>query len=364
MRCLAPAGGFPTLGAVFRASLDPDLLQAIEQGLRSLFNGQPISLCSSGKQAIQIISQYLISKGYKNLVLGAYGCPDIVAAALRGGFKVRLVEINPRTLEANLGDSNAEEDVFLLSNLYGLVDSVLGLTKYKLIDDACQAALSFDGEQRVGGRGLGVLSFGRGKAVCGIGGGAIVGFGETPEVISEKLFSLSKLLVYSVLEKPSLYSIPSSLPFLKLGETRFKSEYRDSPLSTGQVATALAAIKKFDKEAEIRKTNQELWLKALTGLNLILPISERPFQSNAVLTRFPILVPKNRDRVFTELLKAGLGASTSYPTTLDKLCSGYVEGGSFHGANQVALQIITLPTHRYVAESDILRATEIIKKYA
>lgn len=364
MRSLAPAGGFPTIGAAFRASLDPELFQSIERVLRSLYNGQPISLCSSGKQAIEIISRYLVSKGYKNLLLGAYGCPDIVAAALKGGFRVKLVDVNPRTLEPNFGDFNAQENVVFLSNLYGLVDSTVGLGRYKLIDDACQAALSFEGVNRVGSRGLGVLSFGRGKAACAVGGGAIIGFGETPEVISEKLFSLTRLLAYSILENPSLYSIFSSLPFLKLGETRFQPDYSDTPLSTGKVAAALTAICNFEQEVKSKLATQELWIKSLAGLNVVLPVSERGRESSAaVLTRFPVLVPNNRDRIFSELSKAGLGASISYHTPLDKLCHLDVDC-NLDGASCVASQIITLPTHRYVKQSDILKVSEIIKKYA
>ena len=365
MRCLAPAGGFPSPLSVFKSILDPELVATFGQQLITLFQNQPISLCSSGKQAIEIISQYLSAKGYKKLILGAYSCPDVVAAALRGGLKVGLVDVNPRTLEPIFSNHNPNEEVLLLSNLYGLVDSISGLSQYKLIDDACQAAFSFDNELRIGSRGLGVLSFGRGKAICGIGGGAIVGFGETPEIFSEMLISLSRLFIYSILEHPSLYFIPASLPFFKLGATYFEPDYKNELLSSGKIATAYTALKGLDEEVATRRANQELWVQALDSKKVTMPLVERNRSSAVILTRFPILVPKNRDRIFTELYKAGLGASLSYPSSLDSLCSGHVEGsGSLPGAKEVALQIITLPTHRYVSKSDIEKASEIIEKYA
>ncbi len=364
MRCLAPAGGFPSPGAVFKSSLDSELVAGFEKQLKSLFDNQSVSICSSGKEAIQIIAQYLTSRGYKKLIMGAYSCPDVVAAAVRGGLKVGLVDINSKTLEPKFLNANPNEDVLLLSNLYGLTDSVAGLSQYKIIDDACQACLSFDGNSRVGSRGLGVLSFGRGKAICAVGGGAIIGFGENPEVYPERLFTLSRLLAYSILEHPNLYWIPSSLPFLKLGETIFEPDYRDSPLTSGQIAAASEAIKINNIESEGRKKVSAMYVSALDRKKVILPVLERETSLTAILTRFPILVPENRDQVYSELVKAGLGASLSYPASLDTLCKGYVEDGSYEGAKRAALQIITLPTHRYVSEKDINRAAEIIKRYA
>jgi len=364
MRCLAPAGGFPSLNAVLGSSFDPSLVSQFERQLRSLFNDQPISLCSSGKQAIEIISQFLSSKGYKKLVLGAYGCPDIVAAALRGGLKVELVDVNPQTLEPIFKDHNANEDVLLFSNLYGLVDSISGLSKYKIIDDACQAAFSFSQDSRIGTRGLGVLSFGRGKAICGIGGGAIIGFDETPEIYPERIISLARLFGYSILEKPSLYCIPSCLPFLKLGETHFDPEYKNSLLTTGKIATAFEAIKCFAHESQTRRNIQKLWIDALNQQNVVLPLQQRQSETGAVVTRFPILIPRNRERIYAELASAGVGASISYPVDLNTLCRGYVTEGDFPGAKKVASEIITLPTHRYVSQNDVSKASEIIKKYA
>jgi perosamine synthetase len=365
MRCLAPAGGFPDPLKVYEACKRPGLVALAEQGLKEIFKADTISLCSNGKEGIEILCQHLASRGFKKLVTGAYSCPDIVAAATRGGLKVRLTEVNSITLETVFSDLDEKTEVILLSNLYGLVDDIQGLNKFQIIDDACQAALSFDGETRVGARSIGVISFGRGKAVCGVGGGAIIGHKQSHKVSPEKLESLVKLFVYGILENPALYGIPASLPFLKLGETVFEPNYADSSLSIGKISTAYSALQNFENETALRIRNQELWVEHLKNLNVRLPIFERKSPSaKPALTRFPVLIQDNRDKVYSELAKAGAGASLSYPSTLDVLCKGSVEGSGFKEASKIALQIITLPTHRYVTEADMIRSSEIIKKYA
>ncbi len=369
MRHLAPAGGFPSPLKVVQSLFKGDAPARLLAELSSFYSGASISLFGSGKSAIETLCEDLRKGGAKRLVTAGYGCPDVVAAALRGGLKVHLIDVNERTLEPNVPGLDSESDVLLLTNLYGLVDSVDELSGLQIIDDACQAALSYDGPRRLGSRGLGVVSFGRGKAFCGAGGGAAIGLKVRSSIGENKVLPLLQLTAFRFLEHPELYGIPASLPFLNLGDTRFDADYADTPLSEGQAAIALEAVRGAEADRVIRLRVQGLWGDALQPFDLVFPKNERSSTSQSILTRFPILVSgghARRDQLVARLKEAGTGASISYPAPLSVFCSEHlgVSFDSLAGAKKISESIITLPTHRYVTEEDIGRTADIFRRYA
>jgi dTDP-4-amino-4,6-dideoxygalactose transaminase len=362
IRSLAPAGGFPSPDKVRRLLSHGELIDIAREAIGQLFPDRAISFYSSGTEALESILQ-----GFSGSVsVSGFNCPDIVAAAVRAGLKVVPVDISEETLQPQFGESDAE--VVILSNLYGLADPAP--EGRAIIDDACQAALSFTSRgERLGSRGLlGVLSFGRGKALCGIGGGVALGaLADAAQVadtsqLADRPLDLLKLQLASVLERPEFYFIPQNAPFLRLGETIYRPGYRHRSLSRVQLAAGVAQIQ---SEVETRRTlaaNTARWLELLSDLpSVSLPAR---YHQEGALTRFPLLFSSEERREKLCQRLRNLGASRSYNGALTEICHGESRliTRELRVAKSVARRLLTLPTHRYVTPEDMEKVREIIKR--
>lgn len=367
LRRLAPAGGFPNPRDVHPER--QDLIEQTERLLKQLFDASALSLCGSGKSALEKILTYLKSIHVERLFVAGYSCPDIVASAVRAGLQVIPVDVNSTTLEPLWQNEliDPERDSVILSNLYGLVDSCSLLNGIRWVDDACQAALSFDEERRVGSRALGVLSFGRGKAICGIGGGATLGLSERDDVGDRNFYDRLKLKTLYLFERPSLYWLPAAVPFLGVGETVYDREYPEDLLSLDRLAAAEAILSKLSVREDDVRVMSSKWDVAFKDIDIVLPNKERERKGSKTspgLIRFPILFPTEefRDKAYGKLIN--LGASKSYPAPLTDLCKGERQLilRTLPGAREVSRRILTLPTHRYVEERDVEETADIIRK--
>ncbi|HQH28603.1 MAG TPA: DegT/DnrJ/EryC1/StrS family aminotransferase, partial [Oligoflexia bacterium] len=253
-----------------------------------------------------------------------------------------------------------------------------------IIDDACQALLSRTAEGRVGLRPgvIGVASFGRGKALCGTGGGAVLWPEERQDCslhheVLEHVQACSPALrgsladclrsaLFWILENPLLYTIPANMPFLKLGGTFPEFGFRRGGISSVQLYQALAQLIDAEERAAGLRGKVKLWAEALSSLKIIHPFTERGFDFDGMISpiRYPVLFPNNeiRDHAFAAMQKAGLGVSKSYPAPL----SGYEPLRQFilpndcPQAEDVAARILTLPVHHYVRPEDIELGAKII----
>jgi len=367
LRALPPAGGFPALGKVQAELKRGEVASRLVSMLTTIFETPAISLRNSGKSALEKIFASLAPLGIQRIIVGGYSCPDIVAAAVRSGLQVRPADLSTETLDFLDEVIDPETDAVILSNLYGLVDSTARFARTRIVDDACQAAFSSERGHRIGTRGLGVLSFGRGKAFCGIGGGAILGLKDRDSEIDSNTLDLAKLALASALEDPNYYILPASLPFLGLGKTVYDRSYSNSAVSKEALATALVSL---SEQAEtkldyLRKTLQ--WESLLSKLPLTLPSLERKKANGEieqVLIRFPVICPdeRSRDLLFQRLRL--LGVSKSYPAPLTDLCKGerLFESRVLPGARSISRRILTLPSHRSVSEQDVEKIESEIRR--
>ena len=317
------------------------------------------------------------------VIMPAYGCPDIVSAAVFAGAKPVLVDLeNDRTwmnLEQLSASINCNTIAVVAVDLLGIPERMATIRKIVdqadvlLIEDSAQA-FPIHGEKPFWGGDLVVLSFGRGKPVTLLGGGAVLvrapDLGRllpkgTRQDGSGRLFRLTALL-YNLMRSPYLYWIPQGLPFLHLGDTRYypltaietmdpeRCRLLERNVSgyqhdSNDVQAALAGIAK--------DTN------ASGGVVIDLP-GICQVQPHRRLLRYPLLIRAEwRDRVYHRLRKAGLGPSLLYPSSLtgihglEKLLQGQ---GSFPAADAFARRILTLPTHEGVRKADVGRIREIL----
>ena len=406
-----PAGVASTRLAAFLLHLLQDNLGAADA-----------AFLSSGTASLTQLFRALRSAGVTRTHIGmsAYTCPDIAAAAVRAGFGVVAFDLDPRTLEIDLGrlDSAALQTcaAVVLSNLYGLPDNLehwkqlAAVHQFAIIDDACQAAFSrraaVDSNAVDSSAGVsvgcadetfGILSFGRGKAIQGMGGGAIVfpKSGSTAQHLDSvrqqiaassltRPAELSQGAVYMaraagvaarLFEHPARYGIPSSIAWLGLGTTEFNTDFRIERAQPVQLLHAAAQLGASGTTRAEWTANARRWYEALRNLDVVQPFAERFLRTGVAAAgedvapiRYPILLRTKtlRDRVFAACTSAGVGASLSYPEPLTYYEELHLQRDAAPQAQTVSETILTLPIHRYVQAGDVQLAAgligEVLKK--
>ena len=271
-------------------------------------------------------------------------------------------------------------------NLFGIAERCEQLVKLAgvhgvvLIEDSAQYFPG--GDEKVDWQSdLVVLSFGRGKPVSLLGGGAVISnnaklFEQLPkrEVkpagFTQRLSLNVKVRLYNAMIEPRLYWLPQSLPFLHLGETRYHTLRDIGAMDQMRLDVLPGNISRYqdDTNASVRCENISLMLDSLASLPGKLRNLPRicDIKANRRLLRYPLLVEaSSRDQMYQKLKQAGLGASIMYPVSLPKIAGVnylFADQGSFPNAEDFASRVLTLPTQTGVSENDIDKMNNILSK--
>ena len=325
------------------------------------------------------------------VLMPSYTCYSVAASAVKAGLRVRLVDVNPDTLDFD-HDDLARTDVtralaIVATNLYGLPNDLLALSGFArshgmfLIDDAAQAMGASVGGRPCGSWGdAGLFSFDKGKNISAIDGGIVVTASEAIAAalregmtalpapgVGESAVHVAKALAYFTMLRPSLYGIPARIPQLGLGRTIFTTDFPLHRADARLVALGLVMMNRLDEFTAARVARATAFLEGLRDTTGIRSITPRP-GSTPVYLRLPVLLPDAAARQFAiaSLTAAGIGATASYPQSLAD-----VPGLASHLANPstratggrwIAQRILTLPTHPFVSSADVARATAILRK--
>ena len=229
---------------------------------------------------------------------------------------------------------------------------------------------------------LTILSFGRGKGWTGGAGGALLvrdaaldtGCAAPAETASGNgvdVVMLLKTLAQWALSRPTLYGLPSAIPWLGLGETHYREPTSAGPMGRRAAALALGTRESSLKEVGHRRSAAESLLQALEAAELI-PDPVRtitaPEAAVAGYLRLPLLLPDGI-RGFPSVQRANaLGLTQGYPTPLTELAAlrPFHAGGpaSFPGAELLARSLVTLPTHSLVRPKDRDQIVKELGSYA
>jgi dTDP-4-amino-4,6-dideoxygalactose transaminase len=348
----------------------------------------------SGRAALWAILRALarLHPGRDTVAIPAYTCYSVPAAVVRAGLKVHPVEMNPATwdfdytaLEAVPGDRLL---AILSAHLFGLVADVpraraIAAAKGAyLIDDAAQALGARLGDRWAGTMGdVGLFSLGRGKALGAAEGGLAVTDSEEiareigvefealpPAGLVHSAALAGQMLAGAALLHPSLYRIPQSLPFLKLGETMFDPRFplrRFSGLARGLFGQLFSRLEAL---SDARRRNAAQLEAALAGNGAFsLPVTLSG--SSPVFIRFPVLArdAQLRERALDALHAAGIGASGYYPAAvcdIEELAGRPDPPTHCPRAEDLSRRLLTLPSHPFVGPEDISRMGEILFRTA
>ena len=340
--------------------------------LAGRFGAAAVALTDSGTSAL-VMAMRLTAGAGGTVALPAYGCIDLTAAAVFAGVRVRLYDVDPATLSPDL-ESVARAvsrgvGAIVVVHFYGYPADVPGVTRIAaeagvaVIEDAAQGTGgTLDGTRLGALAPLSLLSFGRGKGITGGRGGALLlrdsalseraaalRLGDPPRGWSDAGVATAQWL----LGRPSLYSLPASLPMLRLGEMVYHPAHEPSSLSHAAAVLVRDALAHDDAEASLRRRNASTMMAGVEGRRGIVPVRVIAGGASGYLRA----AVRNR---YCRPIDTRLGMAGGYPLTLmeqaelrPQLCVGERE---HPGAHELRRTLVTLPTHRFlsVRERDLL----------
>lgn len=397
-RHVAPAGTPIPLGLLLAAGMDQLRGRGGDATLATAFRQRyGVRHCltlSSGRAALVLVFRALAklrSDPLRNeIVVPGYTCYSVAAAAVVAGLRLRIVDVDPHTLSYDrdllAGVDDSRVLAVVSANLYGLPNELDAIEQFArgrgiyMIDDAAQALHARYNGRYAGTFGdVGIFSFDKGKNITSLQGGAIVthddaiagalaeAIGSLPvQAPAEIAAAFGKLAVYTLLLRPSLYWIPANIPALGLGKTVYTTDipmYRTSAMASGLVRRLLARV---DVITTARVAAARRILEVLADVNALTAVPPLA-GSEPVYLRLPCLAADagRRDRLIATLVRAGIGATGSFPRALGDLpdIAGHatVERGIMAGARSVAARVITLPTLAYLRDGDVRRLAAALR---
>jgi len=367
-----------------KAKTDLTLPVYLSEKRARFYSSGTAALAAAVKVSIAVTNQQQDGR-QAEVILPAYACPDLVSAVVYAGARPVLVDIEkdrPWLGFSQLSAALTVNTVAIVAvDLFGIPERWLQLRELAvqkgilLIEDSAQYFPG--GDEKPNWQGdLVVFSFGRGKPVSLLGGGAVSSNrGELlallpklhPEVagFGKKLAFGLKARLYNAMISPYLYWLPQALPFLHLGETRYHALHNIEAMDSVRSELLAANIALYQDNAQPFH-RCEMISSMLVSLHKVndLPRTCR-MSGHRRLLRYPILLDTAlRDRVYQKLKQAGLGASIMYPTSLPRITGlDHVldVDQQFPNAENFASQLLTLPTHMRVSDKNIGEIVAILK---
>jgi len=300
-----------------------------------------------------------------------YACVDLAAAARRAGVRVRLYDLDPGTLSPDLG--SVEQllrrgvDAIVVAHLFGYpadVPAVRALANeagVAVIEDAAQGAGGILGARRLGSLSdLSVLSFGRGKGLCAGGGGALLGSGDRwPASVNGLELAtngrgwpgLAKTGVQWALGRPSVYALPSMLPWLHLGEMVYHPAGEPRAMPVASSALLISALDLERSDLALRRAHAAVLSEAVSRAPALAEVAPLPGARPGYL-RYAV-----RDLGGARRAHPALGILQPYPRTLaeqEELRPVLLDREPpTPGATEIRRTLYTMPTHRFVTSRDL-----------
>lgn len=347
------------------------------------FGNRRVTLYASGTAALaQAMASCAArrSASTPEVIIPAYGCPDLVAACENASVYPRLVDVSPsdwsydqRSLSSKLSHNTV---AIVAVNLLGVGDGSAELIRLSrdqnipLIQDSAQFLprhlMDWPGDYVV-------LSFGRGKPLNLLHGGALIHPPGTGHVPSAPIHytrrdrfrdSRAAAVVFNFLTRPHIYRVFSSLPGTGLGDVIYKPLTRAAPLPERVWERVAPAFERYRQAPSYRR---DIWSSAVEEWSdfgiIALECPGAPLPAEPL--RLGLLAPDrlSRNALVDRLNRWGLGASRFYGTDLAEV-AGVPEivkrQGPFPSARYLADRLFTLPTHELVNSGTVRTARELV----
>jgi dTDP-4-amino-4,6-dideoxygalactose transaminase len=352
-----------------------------ESALRGYFGVKYAFVVSSGRAALTLVLRAMKNlRGQTEVVVPDYTCFSVPSAVAKTGLKIAAADINQTDLGyelEHLSDAISPETLaVIVVHPYGLpcrIEQVKSLCSERgvlVIEDAAQAMGARVGDRKVGTFGdVAILSFGRGKSMTTISGGAIL---TNSDVLADALSIVINKIVepirgsykfwamafaYWCFTKPGIFPIVKRLPFLEIGITKFSTSYPISTMTQAQAALGLACITTLDGHNNVRMEHSAYFAEKLGKIEEIRLIRDQP-EAQGIYLRQPLLFESTEKacRTLYELETQGLGAGRAYPgciSDIPEAAESIIKGTNpVSKSHDVIHRMFTLPTHYLVTVED------------
>jgi dTDP-4-amino-4,6-dideoxygalactose transaminase len=375
-----PAFSRIPLSELARAARDPDAAGALAERLRQRLGASSVWLARSGREALRLaLAAAARDTGRPEVLIPAYTCPSVPAACVAAGLRVRLLDLDAhgQAIAAEIGDDAwSSAAACVVDNLFGIPSPIGELAARAaahgawLIDDAAQAIGALSPEGAIGSRGdVGVLSFGRGKPLSGLGGGALAwtavpGSGAGPEPSAPAPLSAAlRWSLYQLAASRPLFGLLASIPALGIGETVYDPAFERGGIQGAAGLLALAALSDLDASARARRARAHALAARLAQRGCEFEPLLEPPACRGVYPRLALLAPTpaRRDSALERL--RGLGATGMYPVSLgeiEALAPHVVGPRERPGAARFCARLLTVPTHSGVGERALERIAALL----
>ncbi len=377
--------------------------------LTELLGGE-VFLTNCGKSSLYIVLKAArsIYPEKTEVIVPDYTCWSVPSAVVRAGLKVKPADISADDLGLSidsLSKSISENTLAIIAcHLFGFpnkIDEIEQLCKTEsllLIDDAAQGLGAYLGDRPLGSFGdAGILSFGRGKNITTLHGGAAIIRNERLAEAATRVYSdefkrnkasnknvlasgqenkasllrtssvihTLQLLAYKLMFNRRLYWFPDMLPFMHIGKTEFDPDFEMGRMPQDLALRGVIALEKLDEITEKRKKIARKYqdrLDGVEGLLLLHPTKEAKYG----YLRFPAVLTdeKNRRYILNEGHKLGIsgmypGTVSSIPELQPSLADDLRECPV---SRRIASKLVTLPTHFGVKDSDIKKIADLVRE--
>jgi perosamine synthetase len=379
-----PLGAALAAGAELIRSADPrpELLHA----LCSNFLAESGVLLASGTQALRVALDLAVRRagGKTAIAVPAFSCYDVASAAVASGAPIRLYDLDPATLQPDPASFEralaAGARVAVAAPLYGVPLPWEELQRRAdthgavLVEDAAQGSgASWQGRPLGSFGSLSVFSFGRGKGWTGGRGGALLLRGDfavesAPSLLAERFQearTVAAAVAQALLARPSLYRVPLSIPWLRLGETVFRQAAEPAEMPRTAAALLLRTQNAARAESEARRRNAAEFLASLPDRAGIRPILV-PRDASPGYLRLPLRLRHGMTGFPDVTLARRMGIVAGYPGTLASLAAlrpRITGGAACPGAEELTRTLVTLPVHSRLREADREQVLRLVHTY-
>ena len=356
-----------------------------QDALARMLGAAQVWLYRSGTDALQAVLSHCAVRCQGTLrsqvILPAYGCPDLVTACVGAGLQPCLVDVDADgwgysgvALAAALSDRVA---AVVAVNLLGLGDDTRRLRA--LISDP-QIALVQDSAQYLPRTSVHwpgdfqTFSFGRGKPLNLLGGGAAtvappVGSSPGKSLRATVMGSRLAAVLFNLATAPMAYGLSRRLPGLGIGTTCYRDPepVQAAPERLGRQLDA--ALPEWVRQSSY---DAGAWMQPLArwqAHGIAAYAAADGSGASRESLRLALLAPsaQMRDVLVERLARAGLGATALYATALPN-ATGMPDSirvqGPFPHAEQLARRLFTLPTHAGTTAATIQRTDQIVREVA
>ena len=356
-----------------------------------VITGHQCCWLDSGTSALALALTILkhIDPTRREVIIPAYTCPDLVAAA-------RYADLLPVVVDIGRGDPGYDLDSLAIAineqtlavvavNFMGIRDRLNAIKSLLpspcfLIEDCAQwlpepfatPTLYSD---------MAIASFGRGKPASLLGGGLLLigkHLGNEKLTLAERVIREQvqeaaesavkfrfKAWAYNRLRQPFFYNLINVLPFLHLGETHYHPLAQIAAMAALRLAHVYDAVTDYQlKSRDAQKAIEQMVAEIQSLTALPVKFSDRCGR----LLRYPILCDDqaSRNNLLQALQQKGLGASSLYKDALVTIPGVQKDvrlANSYTNASDFASRLLTLPVHSGVTVKHLQQMHRVLSQF-